>query len=85
MKYAINRLTHIGDDVYGKRFEDEGAGSFEEIIISGKASSDMKAKAFNDLVKTKHIPWSKVFEILGIKSLAEITDYADAYTKLKNN
>ena len=27
LKYAINRLTHIGDDVYGKRIEEQGMGT----------------------------------------------------------
>tara|TARA_Y100000310_G_scaffold90394_1_gene87655 strand:+ start:1915 stop:2631 length:717 start_codon:yes stop_codon:yes gene_type:complete len=85
MKYAINRLTHIGDDVYGKRIEDVGAGSFEELVTMGSSSPDIKAKAFNELVKSKRMPWSKVFEVLEIKSLTEITDYGKAYTKLKES
>jgi len=85
MKYAINRLTHIGDDVYGKRMEDEGAGSFEDLATMESTSSDIKQKAFNELVKSKRVPWSKVFEVLGVKGMSEITDYGEAYNKLKNS
>jgi len=83
MKYAINRLTHIGDDVYGKRIEEEGAGAYEELVKMEGASPDIKQKAFNELVKNKRMPWSKVFEILKVKNLSEITDYEEAYNKIK--
>ena len=85
MKYAINRLTHIGDDIYGKRIEEEGAGSLEDLVTMEGATPDIKAKAFNELVKSKHMTWSKVFEVLEIKGLSEIKDYGEAYNKLKNN
>jgi len=85
LKYAINRLTHIGDDVYGKRIEEEGAGSFEDLATMESASPDIKQKAFNELVKSKRMPWSKVFEVLGVKGMSEITDYGEAYNKLKNS
>jgi len=84
LKYAINRLTHIGDDVYGKRIEEEGMGSLEELVTMEGAGQDIKQKAFNELVKSKRLTYSKVFEILGIKSLSEITDYGTAYERLKN-
>jgi len=83
LKYAINRLTHIGDDVYGKRIEEEGAGSLEELVTMEGAGQDIKQKAFNELVKSKRLTYSKVFEILGIKSLSEITDYGKAYERIK--
>lgn len=85
LKYAINRLTHIGDDVYGKRIEEEDAGTYEELVKMKGASPDIKQKAFNELVKSKRMPWSKVFEVLGIKGISEITDYGEAYTKLKES
>ena len=49
------------------------------------ASPGIKAKAFSELVKSKRIPWSKVFKILGVKGMNEITDYGEAYTKLKES
>lgn len=85
MKYAINRLTHIGDDVYGKRIEEEGAGTFEDLVTMGGTSLDIKAKALNELVKSKRLPWSKVFEILEVKGMSDISTmgYDKAYSKLK--
>jgi hypothetical protein len=83
LKYAINRLTHIGDDIYGKRLEMAGAGSAEEIITMENANPDTQAQMFNNYIKEHRIPYSKVFTTLGIKSLSEITDYAKAYKTLR--
>ena len=85
LKYAINRLTHIGDDVYGKRVEEIGAGNYEDLVTMEGTSPDIKQKAFNELVKSKHLTYSKVFEILDIKGLSEITDYGEAFNKIKNS
>lgn len=83
-KKAINQLTGIGDDVYGKRIEEEGGGSIENIIMQqGKEGSDTAKKAFNQYVKDNRVSWSKVFEILEISSLTEVTDYAKAFNKVK--
>jgi len=78
-KRAINRLTGIGDDIYGKRIEEDGAGSMED-IITGKTvgSTDSQAKMFNEFLAKHKIPVSKVLSILKIKSLANITDYKQA-------
>jgi hypothetical protein len=82
-KYAINRLTNIGDDVYGKRIDLEGAGSIDS-LMSGTKITDITAKAmFNEYCKKFHIMPSKMYEILGIKSSNEITDYQSAYQKVK--
>jgi len=81
-KKAINQLTHIGDDVYGKRIEEEGMGSLEEVLASTLDNS-VAVQAFNELVKNRHLPWSKVFSILGVKSMGEIKDFKEAYNKLK--
>ena len=78
-KRAINRLTGIGDDIYGKRIEEEGAGSMED-IITGKTigSTDSQAKMFNEFLAKHKIPVSKTLSILKLKSLTEITDYKQA-------
>ena len=78
-KRAINRLTGIGDDIYGKRIEEEGAGSMED-IITGKTvgSIDSQAKMFNEFIAKHRIPVSKALSTLKIKSLASITDYKQA-------
>jgi hypothetical protein len=81
-KKAINQLTHIGDDVYGKRIDEEGAGSIEE-VLSTTLNSSTAANMFSEYIKEKRIPWSKVFEILKVKSLSEVSDFKEAYNKLK--
>lgn len=83
LKYAINRLTHIGDDVYGKRIEEEGAGTLDGLVTMDDTPQELKQQAFNELIKKRHMTYSKVFEILGIKNLAEITDYSEAYKKIQ--
>jgi hypothetical protein len=77
-KVAINRLTHIGDDVYGKRIEEEGAGSLEDVVMNSGNSTD-----FGKWVQDNKVKWSYVFEVLGIKSINEIVDYKDAIVKIK--
>lgn len=78
-KRAINRLTGIGDDIYGKRVEEEGAGSMEDIIAGATvASVDSQAKMFNEYLAKHKIPVSKAVAILGVKSLSAITDYKEA-------
>ena len=78
-KRAINRLTGIGDDIYGKRIEEEGAGSMED-IITGKTtgSTDSQAKMFNEFLAKHKIAVSKTLSILKLKSLGEIKDYKQA-------
>lgn len=74
MKAAINRLTHIGDDIYGRVIENEGAGSLEDIIISG---SDKAKDAFYKYIDSKHWLWSKVKEVLKAKANIELTEIKD--------
>lgn len=83
LKYAINRLTRIGDDVYGKRLEMEGAGTMEQIIEMENAPVDLLKTAFNEFVQSKHMTWKKVFEILEIKGMNDIKDFKQAYNKIK--
>jgi hypothetical protein len=78
-KVAINRLTGIGDDIYGKRIEEEGAGDIESIVI---ATGNMSL--FGQWVQEeKHLQWSEVFAILGIKTTLEIKDCAKAIEIIK--
>jgi len=82
-KRAINRLTGIGDDIYGKRIEEDGAGSMEDIISGDTSMSvDNQARMFGKFLSERHIPVSKALGILGIKSLANITNYKEAHDKL---
>lgn len=84
LKYAINRLCHIGDDVYGKRIEEEGMGTYEDILeASGSAT------AFGKLVSQHGLKFSEVYDILSkaygrsIKNASDIEDYTEAWQKIK--
>ena len=78
-KRAVNRLCGIGDDIYGKRIEEEGAGSLED-LIAGKteASTNVQYKALTDWLAKNKIPVGEALRILGIKSLQQIKDYKQA-------
>lgn len=86
LKYAINRLCRIGDDVYGKRVEEEGAGTLVEIFES-KPSSQSFAQLINEgklcHKSGRKLLWSEVLKVLKVKSLADITDYTEARTKIE--
>lgn len=78
MKVAINRLTHIGDDVYGKRIEEEGAGSLEDVLLASDDSA-----SFGRWVADNKLSFGEVMKILGVSAMTEITDYVDAMKKIK--
>ena len=79
LKKAINSLTHIGDDIYKKRLDYEGMGSFEDVLASTNS-----AMAFTEIIeKQRRMKWSEVFSILGVTSLKEITDFSVALDKIK--
>lgn len=78
LKYAINRLCHIGDDVYGKRIDYEGAGTYATIL-----ETKADAKTFGLWVEEHKWPWGDVMKILDVKSMEEITDFGEAYKKVK--
>lgn len=77
-KRAINRLCGIGDDVYGKRMEEEGAGTYETILeTTGEAGS------FLQLLGQYKILASEACKILRVTDLREVSDYALAWAKIK--
>jgi hypothetical protein len=82
IKYAINRLTRIGDDVYGKRTEEEGAGTIEEVqeIILQETGD---AGAFTKLLKEYKILISEACKLLEVSDIREIKDYQEAWGKIK--
>jgi hypothetical protein len=79
-KKAINSLTGIGDDVYGKRIDEEGMTSDIADLFTGSAAD---IALFGEFVKSKKLPWSRVFQILGVESLTKVTDFREAYNKIK--
>jgi hypothetical protein len=83
-KVAINRLCRIGDDVYRKRLDEEGAGTLEEVTESQiGVGGDRATKAFYAYLTEKKIQPSRACTVLGIKSLTEITDIGEAFLKIK--
>lgn len=78
-KKAINQLTHIGDDIYGKCVEEEGAGSnLDKVILN----TDTNMKMFDYWRKRHVIPWKEVLSIMNVKTADEITDWKDAIQKI---
>ena len=75
-KKAVNQLTHIGDDVYGKRVEEEGSGSYEEVL---KANPDKSN--FGRWLSDHKILYSEAKNLVG----EEINnkDYQAAVDKIK--
>jgi len=78
LKVAINRLTHIGDDIYGKRIEEDGAGSLEDVVL---ASGD--AISFGRWVSNNNILRSEVCQICEVSSPVEIQNFKEALLKIK--
>ena len=79
LKKAINSLTHIGDDIYKKRMDYEGMGTYEDVLASTGS-----ATAFTELIEKQYkLKWGEVFTILKISSLTEITDFAEALETIK--
>jgi len=81
LKRAINRLCNIGDDVYAKRIEEEGAGSVEDLVSMAKPS--VAKKAFMEYLSKRHVLASTACGILGVQNIGEITDWGKALGKIK--
>lgn len=78
LKYAANRLCRIGDDVYGKRTEYEGAGTVESQLEENPNASN-----FSKWVSEHKGLWSEIYHILGTSNLSSITDWEAAKEKVK--
>lgn len=68
----------IANDIYGGK-ELEYFATDEEEGSTVDMAGDQAAKAFGRFLNSKHLAVSKACEILGIKSLAEITDFKQAH------
>jgi len=84
MKFAINRMCHIGDDIYGKRLEMDGAGTTID-VIENILELNRDASSFQAWVKERKLSWTDVLKILKITELTQITDYFEAYKKIKED
>ena len=81
-KRAVNRLTHIGDDIYNKRVDWEGAGTFEDVIDAQvELGGVVGLTAFNRYVSEHKLSVSKVIAIVG--PLSQIRNPAEALAKVK--
>ena len=80
LKVSINRLCGIGDDVYGKRIEEEGMGSYENMFLANPDSG-------NFIQASTALGYSagEILRVLGIRSIGEIPDFVEAYNKLKQS
>lgn len=71
----------IANDIYGGK-ELEFFATDEEEDTQLDFSGSEAARAFGKFLSSKHIAVSKALGILGIKSLAEITDYKEAHDRI---
>lgn len=81
-KYAINRLTNIGDDIYGKRIDEEGAGSAEDIIMTS-SNAGLVMQQVMEYCQKRKILVSKMCQILGVEKVEQVTDWKVAFEKIK--
>ena len=82
LKYAINRLCHIGDDVYRKRIDEEGAVTEAEFTVTALADGNREV-FMNEARKLGVTRPSVICERLGVESIDEIEDFEKALSKLK--
>ncbi len=83
LKRSINRLCHIGDDIYGKRIDDEGAGTMEEVMSNAGSDSTISRNMFFNYIKQHNILSSNAMKTLHIGNWTEIHDWIDALNKIK--
>lgn len=76
----------IANDIYAGKEPEYFVEDIENIITSTtKNIIDVtnQRNSFDGYVRDKHIPYNKVMEVLGVQSMIEVEDYADAYRKIK--
>ena len=75
----------IAADIYGGKelefFADDSEDSEGAVIVD--FAGDEAKKAFSKYIEKIGKRWSEVFEVLEVKSLAEVTDYKNAYNQIK--
>lgn len=83
LKVAINRLTFICDDVYGKRSEVDGVSDADVAAGIVDIPSGAAQQMFNDYVKRAGKPYSEVFKVLGVANMSGVKDHAAALRELQ--
>lgn len=75
----------IAADVYGGKelefFADDSEDSSDGNVVD--FAGDEAKRAFGKYIEKTGKRWSEVFEVLKVESMAEVTDYKDAYNKIK--
>jgi hypothetical protein len=83
LKVAINRLTFICDDVYGKRGEVEGVSDADVAAGIVEIPTGAAQRLFTDYVKHTGKPYSEVFKALGVANMSGVKDYGEALRTLQ--
>lgn len=73
----------IANDIYGGKelnyFEDQ-----EVILSEATATNDLNLRiALDTYIRSNHMRYDKVLEIIGVQSMNDITDYQTAYQRIK--
>lgn len=84
LKYAVNRMCRIGDDVYKKRIDWEEGGTIEEYIEAKAELGGSEGMAALARWQTENkVLISKMCAVLGVKALGEVKDFGEALRKVK--
>jgi len=78
-KVAINRLCHIGDDIYGRRIYGNGYESLEAAILDTGGDKSLFTKYVNE----KRLLWSNVMSIEGMAKAIDNGNYTKALELIK--
>ena len=72
-------------DIYELEFFEDDSGDSTNDNDNNKVdfTGDEAKRAFGKYIEKKGKRWSEVFEVLGVKSMAEVTNYKEAYNQIK--
>lgn len=82
LKFAINKLCHIGDDIYKKRIMEEPNSNEAEPVIVVSNVEEAK-QMFGEFLRAHGKRFSQAFDTLRVKGMADIKDFPQAIEQLK--